>query len=252
MSNETIFITGGASGIGLAIAESALQRGWRVVAADRDQDSLAKQRESFPNPDGALRFEELDVTDEASVVMCMERCEAEHGPITGVVNSAGAFGLLPMSETDVEQFRRILDVNVLGTFIVAREAARRMIPRGAGAILNIGSVVGHIGVAGRVAYGASKGAIGTMTQSMAAELAPSGIRVNAIAPGLIRTDRQRAIHSEASQAAWLANTPQGRYGLPSDVAHAAIYLLDASLAGYVTGQILAVDGGFLSSKVLVK
>jgi len=247
---ETILVTGGASGIGLAVVEAVLEKGWRAIVADRDEASLDRGRAALAQAGGRVRFEPLDVADEAAVVQAVARCEAEFGPITGLVNSAGIARDLPALETSADLFRRILDVNLIGSFVVSREVAKHMSGRGAGAIVNIASVSGLRGNVGRVAYGASKGGVITMTQVMAVELAPSGIRVNAVAPGPIDTPLVREVHTEEIRAEWLATVPQGRYGTPSDIASAALYLLDGTQSGFVTGQTLSVDGGFTAAGLI--
>ncbi|RDI56382.1 NAD(P)-dependent dehydrogenase (short-subunit alcohol dehydrogenase family) [Microvirga subterranea] len=244
---ETILVTGGASGIGFAIAEAVLAKGWRAVIVDREEQSLDRSREALAVLSDRTRFERLDIADEAAVVDAFTRLEAEDGPITGVVNSAGIARDLPALETSADLFRRILDVNLIGSFIVSREAAKRMRERGHGAIVNIASVSGIRGNIGRVAYGASKGGVITMTQVMAVELAPLGIRVNAIAPGPIETPLVREVHTEQVRAEWMATVPQRRYGHPSDIASAAIFLLDRTASGFITGQTLSVDGGFTAA-----
>ena len=186
-TQETVFVTGGASGIGLAIVEAVLENGWRAMVVDRDERSLAQCREALKASGERVRFVQLDIADEAAVVQAVERCEAEFGPITGLVNSAGIARDQFCLDTGADDFRRILDVNVVGSFVVSREIAKRMRERGRGSIVNIASVSGIRGNVGRVAYGASKGAVIMMTQVMAVELAESGIRVNAVAPGPIET-----------------------------------------------------------------
>jgi NAD(P)-dependent dehydrogenase (short-subunit alcohol dehydrogenase family) len=247
---ETVLVTGGASGIGVAVVEAALERGWRAIVADRDEQSLVECRAALGQSEDAVRIEQLDVADEAAVVDCVARCDAELGRITGVVNSAGIGAVVPALETSLDLFRRILEVSLLGSFVVSREAGWGIQQRGVGSIVNITSVSGLLGNAGRVAYGASKGAVVTMTQVMAVELAPHGIRVNAIAPGSVETPLVRAHHSAQARASWNARTPQGRYGEPSEIAQAAIFLLDRTLSGYLTGQTIAVDGGFMGAGVL--
>jgi NAD(P)-dependent dehydrogenase (short-subunit alcohol dehydrogenase family) len=190
---------------------------------------------------------QLDITDEAAVVHAIERCEANFGLITGLVNSAGIARDLPSLETSADLFRKILDVNVVGSFVVSREIAKRMCERHAGVIVNIASVSGIRGNVGRVAYGASKGGLITMTQVMAVELASSGVRVNAIAPGPIETPLVREVHTDQIRAEWIAKVPQGRYGKPSEIASTAIFLLDHTTSGFVTGQTICVDGGFTAA-----
>ncbi|MFL5204957.1 MAG: SDR family NAD(P)-dependent oxidoreductase, partial [Microvirga sp.] len=172
------------------------------------------------------------------------------GPLTGVVNSAGIGRDVPALDTSVDLFRRMLEVNLIGSFIVSREAAKLMQVRGSGSIVNIASVSGVIGNRGRVAYGASKGGVITMTKVMAVELASIGIRVNAIAPGPIETPLVQEVHTPEVRAAWMTTVPQRRYGSPDEIAGAAIFLLDQRKSSYITGQTICVDGGFSIAGIL--
>jgi NAD(P)-dependent dehydrogenase (short-subunit alcohol dehydrogenase family) len=242
-TQPTIFVTGGASGIGLAIVEAVLAEGWRAVAADIEVKNLDAVRKALGERSD-LRVEQLDVADEAAVVKSIAACERDFGPLTGVVNSAGIGRDVPALETSAELFRRILDVNLVGSFLVSREAAKVIRERGGGAIVNLASVSGIAGNVGRTAYGASKGGVIIMTKVMAVELASFGIRVNAIAPGPIETPLVAEMHTPDTRAAWTKLVPQHRYGAPSDVASAAIFLLDDLKSGFVTGQTICVDGGF--------
>jgi NAD(P)-dependent dehydrogenase (short-subunit alcohol dehydrogenase family) len=247
-ARPSVLVTGGASGIGLAIAEAVLAEGWRAIIAARDERGLAAARERLGNPAEA-RFEILDVTDEAAVVAFIARCEAEFGGLSGLVNSAGIGRDVPALETSAELFRKILDINLIGSFVVAREAAKAMRGRGAGSIVNIASVSGISGNVGRTAYGASKGGVIVMTKVMAVELAPLGIRVNAIAPGPIDTPLVQEMHTSAARTAWTNAVPQRRYGTPAEIACAAMFLLDPEKSGFVTGQTLCVDGGFTAAGI---
>ncbi|WP_134494056.1 SDR family NAD(P)-dependent oxidoreductase [Microvirga pakistanensis] len=249
---QTVLVTGGASGIGLAIVEAMLAEGWRVVVADLDQESLGRCRDSLEAPDDRVRYEQMNVADEDAVVSAIAACEAEFGPLTGVVNSAGIGRDVPALDTSVDLFRKMLEVNLIGSFVVSREAARHMRERGAGSIVNIASVSGVMGNKGRVAYGASKGGVITMTKVMAVELAALGIRVNAIAPGPIETPLVQEIHTPEVRAAWMATVPQRRYGSSAEIAGAAIFLLDDCKSSYVTGQTICVDGGFTAAGIIGK
>jgi len=149
-----ILVTGGASGIGFAIVEAILAEGWRAIAADVSEANLASARQKLGDrPD--LRVERLDVADEAAVVKAVAVCEREFGPLAGIVNSAGIARDIPALETSAKTFREVLDVNLIGSFLVAREAAKAMRGRGTGAIVNLASVSGVVGNHGRTAYGAS-------------------------------------------------------------------------------------------------
>lgn len=247
---QTVLVTGGASGIGLAVVEAILAEGWRAVVADLDQESLSRCRDTLGAPDDRVRFEQMNVADEDAVVRAIAACEAEFGPLTGVVNSAGIGRDVPALDTSVDLFRKMLEVNLIGSFVVSREAARHMRERGAGSIINIASVSGVKGNKGRVAYGASKGGVLTMTKVMAVELASLGIRVNAIAPGPIETPLVQEIHTPEVRAAWMTTVPQRRYGSPAEIAGAAIFLLDDRKSSYVTGQTICVDGGFTAAGII--
>jgi NAD(P)-dependent dehydrogenase (short-subunit alcohol dehydrogenase family) len=246
---STILVTGGASGIGFAIVEAALAEGWRAIVADVDPRNLGSARNALGDR-AELRFEQLDVADEEAVIKSVAACEREFGPLTGVVKSAGIGRDVPALETSAKLFRQILDVNLVGGFLVSREAAKAMRSRGAGAIVNMASVSGVTGNRGRTAYGASKGGVIVMTKVMALELAPLGIRVNAIAPGPIETPMVKEMHTDATRTAFTKAVPQYRYGMPAEIASAAIFLLDGRKSSFVTGQTLCVDGGFSSSKMI--
>lgn len=240
-----VIVTGGASGIGLALVQGLLDVGWRVLALDIRADSVQSAKETLHtrHPDQLL-LDTVDVTDENRVEAILTRCDNEFGPIAGLVNSAGIAAEMPCMDTDTKTFRRILDVNVIGSFIVARAAARHMMVHRAGSIVFIGSVSGLRGNYGRIAYGASKGAIVNMTQVMAVELAEHGIRVNALAPGPIDTPLTKEVHSAAARRNWGNVVAMHRYGTPEELCGPIQWLLDEQASSYVTGQIIAVDGGF--------
>jgi NAD(P)-dependent dehydrogenase (short-subunit alcohol dehydrogenase family) len=238
----TILVTGGASGIGFAIVEAVLDAGWRAMIADIEPRNLASARQALGER-GDLRFAQIDVADENAVVKLVADCARDFGPLTGVVNSAGIGRNIPALDTSAAIFRHVLDVNLVGSFVVAREAAKAMRGHG-GSIINLASISGVTGNEGRAAYGASKGGVVVLTKVLAVEFAPLGVRVNAIAPGPIETPMVAAMVSDADRAVWLARLPQRRYGAPSEVASAALFLLDAAKSGYITGQTICIDGGF--------
>ncbi|MCR4268852.1 SDR family NAD(P)-dependent oxidoreductase [Nitratireductor sp. ZSWI3] len=241
---RAVAITGGASGIGLATAALLVQRGFAPWLLDLKAEALGEACASLELPAG--RGIVCNVADEASVAAALERVAA-CGRLVGVVNSAGIAIDRPMVETSVEDFRRIVDVNLTGSFIVARAAARIWLARGeTGSIVNISSISGMRGNKGRSAYGASKGGVNTMTMVMANELGPRGIRVNAVAPGPIDTPLARQVHTQDVRAQWNERVPLRRYGTTAEVAGAVAFLMSED-AGYVNGQVLAVDGGFTTA-----
>jgi NAD(P)-dependent dehydrogenase (short-subunit alcohol dehydrogenase family) len=244
-------VTGAASGIGLAAAENLLEIGWRVAFADRDERGLARLERKYRTRKDVLVLD-LDVTSEPAVSSAVAKVFKTFGRLDGVVNSAGIAADVHALATTAEQFRRILDVNVIGSFLVAREGARVMVERGGGAIVNIASVSGLRGGKGRTAYGASKGAVIVMTQAMANDLATSGVRVNAVAPGPVETAMIKRLHTAQDRALWASHVPMRRYGHPGEIASVIAFLLDTEASSYVTGEVIAVDGGFRGAGVIAK
>jgi NAD(P)-dependent dehydrogenase (short-subunit alcohol dehydrogenase family) len=242
-------VTGGGSGIGLATAERLLASGWKVAILDRDEKALEAQRQRHGgNP--AVFVAPLDVTDEPAAERVVGRVAEALGGLDGVVNSAGIAADIPALDTPVDLFRKIIDVNVTGTFIVARAAARIMKDRGGGAIVNMASVSGLRGSKGRSAYGASKGAVVTLTQVLANDLARYGIRVNAVAPGPVDTPMVKAMHFDKDRALWARHLPMRRYAEPAEIATVIEFLLDGTRSSYMTGEIVAVDGGFRGAGII--
>lgn len=245
-------VTGAASGIGRATVEMLLARGWRVAAFDLGGTALAALEADHAGRDD-IRFDAIDVTDEAAVDAAVASVDQFFGPIKGVVNCAGIAADQPVLETSVATFRKILDVNVIGTFIVGRAAAKQMVGRKArGSIVNIASISGLRGSKGRSAYGASKGAVVTLTQVMANDLAGYGIRVNAIAPGPVETPMVKAIHTQADRNLYHRFVPMKRYAEPREIATAIAFLLDEEQSSYITAEIIAVDGGYRGAGIIVR
>ncbi len=250
-------VTGGARGLGRAVAERLVRDGGDVALLDVDATVERAAREIAGLRAGSkvvgLRG---DVSREADVRSAVRETVAALGGLDLLVNNAGVGGrTAPLVETSVEEVARVLEVNLLGAFIVAREVARVMIDRGTGGcIVNIGSIFGQQGVAGGAAYCASKGGVALLTHSLALELAPYGIRVNTIAPGHMATEmhfedlRERAAAGgrtfEEEVERVVATIPLGRHGTGEDVAGAVAWLASAD-ASYVTGQTVGVNGGVL-------
>lgn len=249
--SRVALITGGASGIGLATAEQLFAAGWKLAIADIGDAALEQVRQGLGSKPG-VRVTKLDVTDEPAVEREVAAIEEELGPITGVLNSAGIAADKHVFDTPVDLFRRILDINVVGTFIVARAAARQMQKRQQGTIVNVASIAGLRGSKGRSAYGSSKGAVIVLTQVMANDLARYGIRVNAVAPGPVETPMIKALHTDEDRRTWKRFTPMRRYGQPEEIARTICFLLDDVQSSYITGEVIAVDGGFRGAGIMVE
>lgn len=227
LAGRVALVTGGASGIGAS-----------VVARLRAEGVVALAADIASNADISL-----DVSDAAACAAAVAEAVRLHGRLDLMVNSAGIGVDIPFLDTTPEQFDRIMAVNLRGTFLIGQAAARAMQP--GSAIVNLASVSAFRGNFGRSAYGASKGGVVVLTQVMACELAPLGIRVNAIAPGPITSPMTAHMHDPESTAAFTRMVPMGRYGTPEEVAAAAAFLCSED-ASYITGHTLPVEGGFLA------
>lgn len=238
-----VLVTGGAAGIGLAIARAFAARGDRVAILDLDEaQACARAAELGPEHLGLGG----DVTDEDEVRAAIERAEAALGGLGVVVNNAGVGdNPAPTLDQDRARFSRVLSVHLDGAFLVSREAARAMLPRGRGAIVNIASIAGLGGIPGRNAYGAAKAGIVAMTRSMACEWAGQGVRVNAVAPGYVATELVAKLEAEGALdlEAIRRRVPMGALGEPEAIADAVVFLASEA-ARYVTGVVLPVDGGW--------
>ena len=237
----TALVTGAARGLGAAIASRLGRDGWRVGLLDRVDTGLSELAATLPNAVPLV----ADITDEKAVDSALDDLGE---PPAFVVNNAGIVRFGPLLDLPADDFRSVVDVNLFGTFIVARAAARRMIANGiAGSIVNITSMNGIAPGPNGGSYGAAKAGVALLTQQMAIEWGPAGIRVNAVAPGMIFAgmSEQLFVDPEVKRARE-SKVPLGRLGSAEDVA-AVVAFLATNEAGYVTGQNILVDGGVTMS-----
>lgn len=241
LENELALITGGGSGLGLAMARSMAAAGARVVLAGRGEEKL-KQAVAAIGPKAA--YISHDVTRLKEAPELVEKVAKRFGPISILVNNAGIHLKKPAMETTEEEFLQVLSTHVLGSHALSRAVARGMVERKGGSILFIASMASLFGIPQVVAYSAAKSAYLGMVRALATELSPQGVRVNAIAPGWIETDMSRAAMNgdPARKQKILGRTPMGRFGEPDDVGMAAVYL-SSPAAKFITGVVLPVDGG---------
>ncbi|MDP3406847.1 SDR family NAD(P)-dependent oxidoreductase [Bosea sp. (in: a-proteobacteria)] len=241
-SIKVALVTGAARGIGLATARRFLEEGWRVAMLDIEAQTLAEAIAAISAPEATLALP-CDVSDPSALEGAYTALMARFGRLDALVNNAGTAVFKPLLETTLEEWNRVLAVNLTGPFLATQLAAPLMADAGGGAIVNITSISGLRASTLRVAYGTSKAALGHLTKQQAAELASLGIRVNAVAPGPVETAMAAAVHSPEIRADYRDAIPLARYGLEEELA-SAIFFLCSDKASYITGQTLAVDGGF--------
>jgi len=241
LKDKVAIVTGGSRGIGRAIVELLAANGMDVTFTYRENGTAAK--EVVTAAQGVKIYAELlDIRDGAACAAFVEKVADRTGQIDLLVNNAGVIRDNPLTNLDDEDVRVVLETNVTGTFNVTRAVAPFMISQRRGKIVNISSVAGEKGGRGQTNYAASKGAINAFTRALAVELAPRGITVNAVAPGVIETEMSRDVRERAANEV-LSRILLRRVGQPADVAY-AVWFLASRYADYFTGQVLHVDGGF--------
>lgn len=252
LDGKVALVTGAGSGIGESIARLFARQGATVLVADVRSDAAEAVTAAIREADGVAHAWQLDVADEAQVTARFQAVRATYGRFDILVNNAGVSHVGNLLETTVEEWDRVMRVNALGVFLCAREAVRQMLaqePAG-GVIVNMASAAGMIGIERRFPYSTSKGAVISMTRSIAIDYVTQGIRCNAICPGTVQTPfvegylaRNFAGHEEEVRQQLHARQPLGRMGQPDEIAAAALYLA-ADESSFVTGSLLVIDGGW--------
>ena len=245
--DQVAVVTGAAGGIGSAVSRRLFSEGARIVLLDLPTSNLESVARELDETGERVLAVAADVTEEEEVRRAVREGKKRFGSIDILVNNAGIARMAPVLELAMATYDRIMAVNVRGSFLVALECAREMASGGGGSIVQIASTCAFSAGASPdlCAYNMSKAAVRQMVPSLASELAPHGVRVNAVAPGTIDTEMSRAgMPDEESVAATLRKIPLRRLGEPEEIAAACAFLCSAD-AGYVTGQTLVVDGGWL-------
>lgn len=243
MSRKTALITGAARGIGLATARLMIQRGYQIAMIDKDANELNKAADEI---DGAKAFI-CDVSDPVAVEAMVAAVSSWSGQIDVVVNNAGVADFGPIEQTDFARWRQVMATNLDGVFLVS-QACIPALKQTKGALVNIASISGLRASTLRVAYGTSKAGVIQLTLQQAAELGEYGIRANCVCPGPVRTKLAMAVHTQDIIDAYHDAIPLNRYGSEAEIAEAIAFLASDN-ASYITGQVLAADGGFESTGV---
>jgi gluconate 5-dehydrogenase len=244
LSGQRALVTGSSRGLGYAMARGLAQAGASVVLNGRDSVALGNAAADLAAEGASVTALAFDVTSPDSVEAAIEHCESEIGPIDILVNNAGIQIRGSLENFRHDDFERMLSAHVVSTFSVSQIVARHMIARGRGKIINICSVLTNVARPSVAPYGAAKAAIANLTRGMAADWAPKGLHINAIAPGYFKTELNQALIADPAFNAWVEQrTPMGRWGEVAELGPVAVFLA-SNASSYINGHILYVDGAF--------
>jgi NAD(P)-dependent dehydrogenase (short-subunit alcohol dehydrogenase family) len=244
LAGKVALITGGAGGIGGATARLFVKEGARVALGDIREEAGRRLAEALAGEDRRAIFVRLDVTQEEDWKKAVEATLEAFGRLDILVNNAGIAMRKGVQGTSLSDWEKTMAVNATGVFLGMKAVVDVMKRNGGGSIINISSIYGLVGSAGRIPYHASKGAVTVVTKAAALELAPYGIRVNSVHPGFIDTPMTAPLLADERTRQWMLNaTPIGRIGRPEDVAYGILYLASDE-ASFVTGSELVIDGGY--------
>ncbi len=242
LENKVAVVTGGSRGIGYATVEAFIKEGAKVVLCASRQETadkaVGKLKEACP--DAAVEGIWPDLSDYSAVKAAIDAVVEKYGRIDILVNNAGVSESTPFAQYTAEKFAEVMDLNVKGVFNCSRAASEHMVAAGSGVILNTSSMVSQYGQPAGIAYPTSKFAVNGFTLSLARELGPKGVRVNAVAPGITYTDMMRSVPKEVIEP-MIAQIPLRRMGQPEDIANAFVFLA-SDMASYISGEVLHVDG----------
>jgi len=246
LHNKTALVTGSSGGLGLAMARGLAEAGAAVVLNGRSEAKLSEAVKSLTDLGHKASAKAFDVTNESQAEAAFLCLDNEGVAVDILVNNAGIQFRKPMLELALADWQRVIDANLTSAFLVGREAAQRMVTRGSGKVINIGSVMSEVARPTIAPYAASKGGIKMLTRAMAAEWTKFNIQTNAIGPGYIATEMNQALVSDNKFDAWVkGRTPAARWGDPKDIVGAAIFF-SSSASDFISGQMLYVDGGMLA------
>ena len=248
LQGKVVIVTGGGRGLGRAVSEGFAEAGARVVLTGRSAATVEEAAAAIVAQGGAAEGIAADVSREDDVEALCRAVVARHGRIDALVNNAGVNPWYKTAEdTSLDEWRAVVDTNLTGVFLMARAAGRVMLAQGEGAIVNVTSVAGRVGLARTTAYCAAKGGVELMTRQLALEWAKKGVRVNAVGPGYFETDLTEGLRQNPKLAEGVtARTPMGRFGQPRELVGACLFLASPA-ASYITGASLAVDGGWTAA-----